>query len=525
MKKKLVFYFSLILAVIPFMLNISYAENKSSTAKLIVLATSMAEKMKDNHKKYIALMAIVQTYLDQQHRGKAEAILLQALEAAKTIEDAAIKTDSLEKIALFYNKIGNRTKATEVLIIAVDEAQNIEGASAEELFQYKMLRKLAVDFVELGDFDQAIATAKEANTSAEYAFSQIADQYLEKNDIAQALQVIDLIEDPGSKEWSLVKTAIKYAKAQNFEAALAIITKIETNEIKAAGLAQLATEYPKSNAHDPEQMHLLAEAVETARRISDEYGRDLLLAEISGRYAEIGAFEQAKSLVLSLTDPLSKATGLLNIARVYGKIGQLETAVDFTDEALTNTYLSESSPDQDDMIQNIVKAYGEIGRLDKAMALTKSISFDQSQAYALISMARMYTENKQYEEAVNTIQSITAPTYIKLDAIDEIVNKLITVKAARATKILASSNQIVETVKDNNYTELKVQVNTDIAMKYVELKKYDSAIAIAKTFKDSDDLIGATVKMMLVFEKVNKNFDKKGEQFLSDIGDLTWKLF
>jgi tetratricopeptide (TPR) repeat protein len=527
MKKKLVLYFGLILAVILFITNIGYAKNNSDTTKLITLATSMAEKMKDAHKKYVALMAIVQTHQDQQQKGKAEEILLQAYETAKIIEDAATKTEALDKIALFYNKIGDRTKATEVLTIAVDEAQNIEGESAEEVFQYRMLRKLAVDFVELGDFDQAIATAKEANTSAEYAFSQIADKYLENNDIPQALQVIDLIEDPGSKEWSLVKTAIKYAEALNFEAALPIISQIETNEIKASGLAQLATKYPKSNAHDQEQvMHLLADAVATARKITNEYGRDVLLAEVAGRYAEMGAYEQAKSLVIGLTNSISRANGLLNIARVYGRTGQPETAVEFMDEALTNTYQSESGPDQDDMIQIIVKAYGEIGRLDKAMALTKSISFDQSQADALISIARIYTKNKQYEDAVNAIQSIVAPAYFKLDAIDEIVDQLITVKVARAAKILTQSHLIVETVKDNNYAELRERVNTDIAIKYVEFKKYDLAIARANSMKNNDDdLIGATVEMLLVFEKVNKDLDKKGEQFLSDIGDLTWKLF
>jgi tetratricopeptide (TPR) repeat protein len=486
----------------------------------------MAEKIKDNNKKYIALLVIAQACLDKNQTSKAEEILLKSFEAARTIENSSIKTYAFEKIALLYNKIGNRIKALDVLTLAVNEAQNIEGASAEEVSQYKALRELAVDFVDLGDFDQAIATAKEAGTSAEYAFSLIADKCLQKNNIPQALQAIDLIEDTGSKEWSSVKIALKYAEDQNFEPAFQSISQIETNEVKASGLAQLATKYPKSNANEQAKVKsLLIEAVEIARKLTNEYGRDVLLAEIVGRYAEVGEYEQAKMLVTGISDPINKANGLVNIAREYGKTGQSETASKFLDDAVLITKESDHGPEQDEMIQIILKSYGEIGLLDKAMALTKSIDFDQSQDDAFITMSSMYTQNKQYEDAIKAVQSISAHVILKPDAIAEIVNKLVNIKADRAAKILAQSHQIVETLKDNDYIDLRVRVNTDIAVKYVELKKYDPAITIVKNIKNTDDIIGAAVKMLLSFDKTNTVVDKKGEKFLSDIGDLTWKFF
>ncbi len=503
---------------------------------------SIAERIKAPNKKCGSLVDIAKAYIQMNQKDNAVKILDQLLQTVDTIgpnpdfEGNSYgvndeKAYQLRDIALLYFKMGNKAKAIEVLNNAIVETKNIQGACDQYVYRDKALEDFALDLVDFGEYERSIKTIKMAsNDFFSEAASEITNKYLAKDDITTAKRTVELIRQTYQKERTLLKIYFKEVNFRNIDLYIRSIKSFKDESIKCSGLAELAVRYYQiEGGGNKITSALLNESLEIAQKIKDNYQRDDLFAEIAGRYAEVKQFEKGKALALKIDWSISRAKGLMDIAIQYRKIKHLVQTETLLDQAWDITAESEEGLDQIEMFQALVGAYGVCGLLDKSLVRAKTIGYDpQFYNDALLMVALYYSRNKQPAAALNVLRDFDTDVrdQMKAGAIGDIIGQLTaTNKKEEAMRVLAGATEMLDSIADRDWKYLiglKNEAYTKIALKYVKLKEYDRAIQIIdQKIIDYDVKVSASVKAILMYNKINKEINQNREDFINRVSSLT----
>jgi tetratricopeptide (TPR) repeat protein len=155
---------------------------------LLLHKTSSAPK--DFSVKAVLLAQVTEGYINLQDQAKAQEVLSQALEAAKSIKEAYSKSNALSAIAGAYGKLNDANKAQEVLSQAIEPAKSIKY----EPFKVNTLITIAQAYLKLNDVEKAKASLSDAAKSAEIArfptsTSKVAQVYAELGNWGEALRL------------------------------------------------------------------------------------------------------------------------------------------------------------------------------------------------------------------------------------------------------------------------------------------------------------------------------------------------
>jgi tetratricopeptide (TPR) repeat protein len=382
---------------------------------------------------------------------QATALFTQALQVANKIESPPDKAMALEAIATQYGRVGQKDKAAEVLSQAVQEAKAIWGTS---FVKDTVLEKIAVNYAQLGDYEQAIQLA---DTIVEdipkgRALARIVAQYVEAGQYNQARQVANTIEVQTSKANALIEIA---AKTGEYQPALSVAQKIDEEEsalAKSMILGKLALLFSKVG-QEKQADEVLSKALDAARNIEDKDTQAWELNRIAILYLELGKKEQAvkvsaKTLAVAnqFPDVDKKAKIYAGVAVVYGKAGERDLATSVLTQAVQMCETIQNKETKAQTLAEIAIASAKIHPYEQVLQLIQqTLGNVNTQAYALTRIA------KDYEEAGDKEQ---------------------------AAKALEQAFQIAQT---RNSTKDKSQILANIAVQLGKIAQYDRAIAIAQT--------------------------------------------
>ena len=275
-----------------------------------------------------------------------------ALSVAQKIdeeESALAKSMILGKLALLFSKVGQEKQADELLVEALNAAKNIEDKDT----QVSQFTKIAFLYLELGKKEQAVkASAKtlavanelsDADKKAKiYAgvavvYGKAGKRELATSVLTQAVQMCEAIKNKETKTQTLAEIAIASAKINPYEQVLQLIQQTLGNaNTQTYALTRIAKDYEE--AGDKEQAaKALEQAFQIAQTINRSKDKSQILANIAVQLGKIAQYDRAIAVAqtMDVTQPNSpKAFALAKIANYYAKAGEKEKAIALLSQAL-----------------------------------------------------------------------------------------------------------------------------------------------------------------------------------------------
>ena len=240
----------------------------------------------------------------------------QPLACALLIVGTDSKARVLADIAGKYAQAGQTEKATQILFQALETANTIEGANSKA----RVLADIAGKYADAGQPEKA---------------TQI---------LSQALETAKTIKDADSKVWVLADIAGKYADAGQFNKALEIAKTFKD----ADSFIDHQSGWP------------------TGRTIADAVWEAKALADIAGKYAQAGQFNQALEIAKTFKDADSKTRVLADIAGKYADAGQPEKAAQVLSQAFETARTIEYASSKAWALVDIAGKYADAGQTEKA---------------------------------------------------------------------------------------------------------------------------------------------------------------
>ncbi len=293
------------------------------------------------------MVEVALKYAQIGQKGKAEQILAQVSQNA---QDTSSPSDSTF-LAVKYEEVGQQSKAEQLLAQALQKTKKVIGS------QDSFLTDLAIGYAKIGQFNQAINTAKSIEgyadvedykeyitpdglingTSGLDVFAEIAKKCVEVNRFDLALEAIKEIKRTGNRSEALTHLAVRYAASDRFDLALLTIDNIKETGNSSQALAQLAIYYGTVGQYD--------KAFQLLKEIDFEYIKIEALIKIVEQATQVKSPTRAKQLLVpalkmvktTRLEHVNKAASLTAIAIEYAKLGQQSKAEQLLAQALQIT--------------------------------------------------------------------------------------------------------------------------------------------------------------------------------------------
>ena len=150
------------------------------------------------------------------------------------------------------------------------------------------------------------------------------------NDGAQenALAIVDLIENEADRSWPFSVIAKSFAKAGKLDQALETARKIKNEFLLLITLAEVAEGFVGKGENDAAR-NLLNEAVDKARRITDKGSQIKAFSSLIPKLAESGLMDEALALANRLLDTpaIEQEGGIDTIATAMAEVGRTSEAL------------------------------------------------------------------------------------------------------------------------------------------------------------------------------------------------------
>jgi tetratricopeptide (TPR) repeat protein len=274
------------------------------------------------------LVNIAELYDDLKEKGKAWAMLDEALEVAEAIPDEWFRVERLIEIADTYSSTGNEEKALQVLSAVAPRVNKIEQYS----LPYFLLRMAGVyiflcensEAIEILKSIPAILNQEETAYERAGALIEIAEKYLEISQnvpavelIVRAIALAESITDPKEKIAIQIEAAGWLDEAEHLDEARKLAARanlacqlLTDKKSSIFGLGNLAILYVYLK-----DIQKAAEVVEDIIRIVQETSAKTSgLGSIGEELAAEGQPELALGLAEIIKEPEIKASLLVSVA-------------------------------------------------------------------------------------------------------------------------------------------------------------------------------------------------------------------
>ncbi len=354
--------------------------------------------------------------------------------------------------------------------------------------------------------------------------------------LSQVMQMADSFKQPDAKAWLVVMSAKQLVAANRPEeakpkiaAAIEIIEKIEDQGTKANFLGDVAQLYASLGQLD--------QAMRIVNRISDSEEKDQTLDEIIQQQVEAKQFQKALELTDKMRDQDNKMFTLVDIAYRYNLDGQTQEALGLLAQALPLAKQSKDDQSRGEGLGAIALEYGRAGQAEKALQILQMIDSDRRSSEA-DDLADYYLEQNNYaqfmkvvgimndQETISNTMSNLARKYTDVGQYDQVLkiaNSLS--KPGRARKFEILSNLALKYARDGDQQKA--------------LALFDTVIKEAQQIGDANDLaaigmiyyeaIGdrqtATTIIAQALQKaktVEQGLEKTNQDFDSNVADFTF---
>jgi len=515
----------------------------------------------DPHERCMVLAEIAGEYAKVGQNEQAMRLLSEALKTAETIEGSWSLYHTIRplvKMGGIYAQIGENEQAAIVL------SQALEVAGEHRAFT--TFPEIVDTYRNLGQQDLAAQLLSNALTQAmtmgrgdnrSQALVHIAGGYAQAGQKEQALQQLPqaleeakTYEDEDLKSDVLQELAISYAKVGDFDQSLGIVKAIKPHAYgSSSALTLIATTYAELGQQE-QAMKLLAEALQSAMKVSnpgdkssalaqiasvlDEYGdkeqamellaesqqiamtigdgplgQSWILQDVAGKYAEVEDFDQALKTAMMIKDADHKSRAIANIASKYAEAG------DFA-KALKTAAIIDDARSKSRALADIAGKYFEITEVEKASQLllealeaATTLTDARSKSMAFVRIAEKHFElgqkdqaNKLLSQALNSARSVE-DVYWKTDAIIEIANRYAEVgQKQQALKLLSEAIETAKTIEEGLGESFNLLF---ISQAYAEAGDFIQALEIAGTIEDSDCKSWALHDLACMIAKLDEN--------------------
>ncbi|OKH49811.1 tetratricopeptide repeat protein, partial [Scytonema sp. HK-05] len=255
-------------------------------------------------------------------------------------------------------------------------------------------------------------------TSPEYQ-SKAAVAFAKDENSAQALKLVNQIQDSGNKADTLRAIAQAYGKlnqpqkaAPLLEEAIGSANKIQDSQYKADALRAIAQAYGKLN-QPQKAAPLLDKVIASANEIQKSDDKAIALRTIAEAIGKLNQPQKAAPLldkVIASANEIQKsddkAIALSAIAEAYSKLNQPQKAAPLLDKVIASANEIQDSEYKVDALRAIAEAIGKLNQpqkaaplLEKAIASAYQIQDSTSKAIALSAIAEAYGKLNQPQKA------------------------------------------------------------------------------------------------------------------------------
>jgi tetratricopeptide (TPR) repeat protein len=281
--------------------------DKERANALLSDAIETVERISNPSSKAFALGSIAVSYARMADKEKATALFSEAIETAERISGHPSnpndlssyfesKGRALNKIVFFIAKLGESLKDGALMSEAIEVVRRIDDDSIKAF----ALMEVAGSYINLGDKEKvgvllsaAIETAERISGDRSYAgilqsiahyYAKLGDATKDKAPLSEALKLADRISDDRLKNAILREIAESYADLGDKEKAISLLsTALKSAKELSDGRANAQSAIAESYARIGSTMNdssLLLEAVKAAEQISDDYYKARALRSI-----------------------------------------------------------------------------------------------------------------------------------------------------------------------------------------------------------------------------------------------------
>jgi len=358
---------------------------KYATQGQLNQALQVVQTIQEESTKVSALVEVADNLIATEQPDNVEPILEQAMEIVNRAEDANFKASALTSIAHSYRKFGQENQAIELL----DRAAKIPDINSHTL------AKVAQQYWQTGQEDKATQIAINLPDANQDVLVDIIIQKAKQGEYSQSLQFVAFLKGMDRKVFAPKHIAEQYVEGGSSEPLSDIVATIKDAESRENFLAAIAENYIKNDKYDT--------ALTIVEAINDAYYKAAVLTQLSLHYTAAGDNSQATALLTQATEiakktddyitihPLLKQVSILtSIAGLYQVIGQQEKATEILS-------LAQKS------VENL-QASGENLPIHDPESMA-NMAKSNHRLYWL-QLAQNYTEAKQYDRALVTLQLV-----------------------------------------------------------------------------------------------------------------------
>lgn len=330
-----------------------------------------------------ALIAIARAYLGSGRRDAAEALLGDALVAAR-LSEAASMPRAIFNVAIAFREARLSQRAAELLHEAVRANASIASTPSNDGWQPApmFVEDFVRAFLDLNDFAAAMTVARSLppDDSRASVLVQIATAQIEGGNNNEARQ-------------TLAEALISARRAQEPRA-------------RARALGDVASILSRAGDRQ-DAVRTRAESLAAAEGIDDEFLRDRVLIDLLEQQVRDGDASGALARARRIPSSYERTLGLSKIAEAQAANGSAAGAGLTLDEAIRLARV-ESSASRDWSRLAIARAQARSGRVVEALALAREIGDPEPRVSALISIARQQLATFDTAGAAQTIAEALA---------------------------------------------------------------------------------------------------------------------
>lgn len=433
-----------------------------------------------------ALTTIAQGYLAAGKLEQASATLAQSLRHAKTVENSR-QGELLAAIATTYAKAKQYNQALQV-------AQLITNAP---YYKASSISAVALQYAQQGELEQALATAQlierhkdMADTKAKL-LAEIGSKYIQagKPDkaaqvYAQAVQTLDVVDNPYDQSWMLSQVIVNYAQAGQPDAALQLVPKLANPDyFKATTLAAIATSYAKAG-QPAKASQALSQTLTAIATTSDANQKSNARGDIIRNFIEAKRFDFAVQIAQSMEDEATSAELLRDIVIQAADAGQTDSAMQII-QALEPKFLDYRSTG----LHRVALAHAKAGQYDKALQVAqmldsrlayraKTLGAIASQFFKAGQSQRASTIFTQALQAANATEDANS----KISALGAVALEYANTRQLQpASQTLSQALQVAQTIEEGN---LQGAALRETAEQFIAAQHYDLALQVAQSLKE-----------------------------------------
>ena len=352
------------------------------------------------------------------------------------------------------------------------------------------------------------------------AMKSIVPIYLERGEVDLSAELANQIDDPHTRDRLLTQIAVKCAEIDDDDYAIQLAETIEDHGLRSQAFEEVA--------------HIKAskKQFEKAREIATMMNHpDFIYAGIAVNQAASGEASAADATLDEIEFPTARVAALQQIAAAQIKSGDVASAVEMLENAITEADEIEHSEEKIRALIEIGGFFVETKRNDRAIetieaARSQAVTLDNiHRDYLLVGCAIGFLHAGSEDLADRTLDLVTDKTQISSAMLEFARDEWRRENKSDAVEVLDEAYEILKSQRDIETRDSRARnaLMASIATQFAGFGKTERGIEIAQENQDSDEQMSglSQIAQILTLQKE----DELARQTLNLIPDEASRAF